>query len=98
MTLSPSWRAGVRNVLIYGVCGGLLFAVLRLTEYRFLVLEHWLEIYGGLVAALFSALGIWLGITLTRNVLFDGGHRRRSNTAASCTPATRSRSARTFSR
>jgi len=66
MTLSPSQRAAVRNTLIYGACGGLLFVVLRITEYRYLVLEHSIEIYGGLVAALFSALGIWLGITLTR--------------------------------
>jgi DNA-binding CsgD family transcriptional regulator len=66
MTLSPSLRAAMRNALIYGACGGLLFVVLRVTEYRFLVLEHSIEIYGGLVAALFSALGIWLGITLTR--------------------------------
>jgi DNA-binding CsgD family transcriptional regulator len=68
-TPSPP-RAGLRNtlnsVLIWGLCGGLLFAVLRLTEYRFLVIEHSVEIYGGLVAALFSAVGIWLGITLTR--------------------------------
>jgi DNA-binding CsgD family transcriptional regulator len=63
---SPSLRAALRSALIYGLCGGLLFAVLRVTEYRFLVLEHSVEIYGGLVAALFSAVGIWLGITLTR--------------------------------
>src|SRR4051812_45441262 len=69
VSLSPtsgSLRAAVRNALIYGLCGGLLFAVLRLTEYRFLVLEHSVELYGGLIAALFSAVGIWLGITLTR--------------------------------
>jgi len=28
--------------------------------------EHSLEIYGGLVAALFSAVGIWLGLKLTK--------------------------------
>jgi DNA-binding CsgD family transcriptional regulator len=61
-----SRRSALRSALIYGLCGGLLFAVLRLTEYRFLVIEHSVEIYGGLVAALFGALGIWLGITLTR--------------------------------
>jgi DNA-binding CsgD family transcriptional regulator len=52
--------------LIYGGAGGLLFAVLRLTEYRFLVIEHSVEIYAGVIAAFFSAVGIWLGITLTR--------------------------------
>jgi hypothetical protein len=35
--------------LIYGLCGGLLIALLRLVEYRYLVLERSIEIYGGLV-------------------------------------------------
>jgi len=55
-----------RDILLYGVAGGLLIAVLKVTEYRFLVVEHSLEIYGALVAALFAGLGIWLGQTLTR--------------------------------
>jgi len=54
------------EILIYGLCGGLLLVVLRLVEYRFLVLEHSLEIYGVLIAGLFAGLGIWLGWTLTR--------------------------------
>lgn len=61
-----SRRRAVRDILIYGVCGGVLVAVLKLTEYRFLVVEHSVEIYVGLVAALFAGLGIWLGLTLTR--------------------------------
>ena len=40
--------------------------VLRLVEFRFLVVEHSLEIYGGLIAAIFAGLGIWLGLKLTR--------------------------------
>jgi DNA-binding CsgD family transcriptional regulator len=55
-----------RTVLLYGVLGGLLVGVLELTEYRFLIVERSLEIYGGLVAALFSGLGIWLGLRLTK--------------------------------
>lgn len=39
---------------------------LRLIEYRFLVIEHSIEIYGGLIALLFAGLGIWLGLKLTR--------------------------------
>jgi DNA-binding CsgD family transcriptional regulator len=53
-------------VFVYGLLGGVLIAALRLIEYRFLVLEHSLEIYGGIVALIFSALGIWLGLKLTR--------------------------------
>ncbi|MBX3704603.1 MAG: response regulator transcription factor [Steroidobacteraceae bacterium] len=56
----------MRHVLIYGVVAGLCVAILRLVEYRFLVLDHSLEIYGGLVAVLFASVGIWLGLKLTR--------------------------------
>ncbi|HXN74709.1 MAG TPA: helix-turn-helix transcriptional regulator [Candidatus Acidoferrales bacterium] len=63
---ASSRRRALRDILIYGVCGGLLIVALKLTEYRFLVVEHSVEIYGGLIAALFSGLGIWLGLTLTR--------------------------------
>ena len=55
-----------KTVVIYGLLGGVLIAVLKLVEYRYLVIEHSLEIYGGIVALLFSALGIWLGLKLTR--------------------------------
>ena len=54
-----------RHVLIYGLIGGILIAVLTWTEYRFLVIEHSIEIYGGLIAATFAVLGIWLGLKLT---------------------------------
>src|SRR5439155_21854104 len=52
--------------LIYGLAGGLLIALLKLVEYRFLVLEHSVEIYGGLIALVFASLGIWLGLKVTR--------------------------------
>ena len=56
-----------RHVLIFGSLCGVLIALLRLIEYRSLVIEHSIEIYGGLVALVFAALGIWLGLKLTRN-------------------------------
>jgi two-component system, NarL family, response regulator LiaR len=54
-----------RHVLMYGLIGGILIALLRWTEYQFLVVEHSIEIYGGLIAAIFAVLGIWLGLELT---------------------------------
>ena len=57
-----------RIVLVYGLLGGLLVAVLKFIEYRFIVVEHSWELYGGLVALIFSGLGIWLGLKLTRPV------------------------------
>jgi DNA-binding CsgD family transcriptional regulator len=55
-----------RHVLLYGLIGGILIALLKWTEYRFLVVEHPFEIFGGLVAATFAAVGIWLGLRLTK--------------------------------
>lgn len=55
-----------KHVLLYGILAGLLIAGLRFIEYRWLVIDHSVEIYGGLVAALFAGLGIWLGLKLTR--------------------------------
>lgn len=59
-------RAFINTVVLYGAVGGALIAALKLVEYRFLVVEHALEIYGGIVALLFAALGIWLGLKLVR--------------------------------
>jgi len=55
-----------RHVLIFGVVGGLLIATLQYTEYRFVVIEHSVELYSALVAVLFAAFGIWLGLRITR--------------------------------
>jgi DNA-binding CsgD family transcriptional regulator len=55
-----------KTILLYGLLGGVLIAALKMVEYRYLVLEHSLELYGGIVAALFSVVGIWLGQKLTR--------------------------------
>lgn len=55
-----------RHVLIFGLVGGLLIAILQYTEYRFVVIEHSVELYGALVAILFSVFGIWLGLRITR--------------------------------
>jgi DNA-binding CsgD family transcriptional regulator len=55
-----------RTILVYGLSGGLLIAALRVVEYRFLVVEHSVAIYGALIAGVFAALGIRLGLTLTK--------------------------------
>ena len=55
-----------KTVLLYGLLGGVLIALLKVVEYRYLVLEHSLEVYGGIVALVFAAVGLWLGKKLTR--------------------------------
>ena len=58
--------SGFKHLAIYGACAGLLIVAMRVVEYRFLVREHSVEIYGALVAGAFAVAGIWLGLTLTR--------------------------------
>jgi ATP/maltotriose-dependent transcriptional regulator MalT len=55
-----------RHVLIFGLVGGFLIAILQYSEYRFVVIEHSVEIYGALVAILFATFGIWLGLRIAR--------------------------------
>jgi NarL family two-component system response regulator LiaR len=55
-----------RHVLIIGLIGGVLIALLKWSEYQFLVIDHSIEIYGALIAATFAVVGIWLGIKLTK--------------------------------
>jgi hypothetical protein len=56
---------GRRTILLYGALAGLLIVGLKVAEFRFLVVEHSLEIYGAIVALAFAALGIWLGLKMT---------------------------------
>jgi DNA-binding CsgD family transcriptional regulator len=55
-----------RVVLLYGLSGGLLIAALRYIEYRFLVVEHSIEIYAALIAVIFAAVGIRLGLSINK--------------------------------
>src|SRR3954462_8439444 len=56
-----------RHVLIFGLVGGLLIATLQYTQYRFVIIEHTVELYGALVAMLFATFGIWLSLRITRS-------------------------------
>jgi DNA-binding CsgD family transcriptional regulator len=55
-----------KHIFLYGIIGGILVAALKWSEYRFLVIDHSIEIYSGLIAATFATVGIWLGLKLTR--------------------------------
>lgn len=52
----------LKRVLIYGAVAGGLIALLRLIEYRHFVRAYPSELYGGLIALIFSAVGIYLGL------------------------------------
>jgi NarL family two-component system response regulator LiaR len=55
-----------KQVLLYGASLALLLFVLRGLEYRFLILDHAMDIYIGLISVIFTALGIWLAMKLMK--------------------------------
>jgi len=55
-----------RPILVFGLVGGAVTLLLRSIEYRYLILQHSVEVYSGIVAVVFVVLGIWLGLTLTK--------------------------------
>jgi DNA-binding CsgD family transcriptional regulator len=56
----------VKRALIYGAAGGLLITLLKVVEYQHFVRAYPTEIYGGVIALVFTAIGIHLGLRLTR--------------------------------
>lgn len=55
-----------RSILLYGASLAAMLLLMKWLEWRFLVIDHAVEIYAGIVAVLFTALGIWLANKLTK--------------------------------
>ena len=56
----------MKRTVFYGLIGGVLIALLKVLEYQHFIRAYPTEIYGGLVAVIFSALGIWFGVKMAR--------------------------------
>jgi two-component system, NarL family, response regulator LiaR len=54
-----------RTILLYAASMALLIFILKFVEYRFLVRDLSLEFYLGLVAILFTVIGVWAGLRIT---------------------------------
>jgi DNA-binding CsgD family transcriptional regulator len=55
-----------KKILLYGSGLALLLFALRWLELRFIVIDYMLEIYVGMIAVLFTGLGIWLALKLSK--------------------------------
>jgi NarL family two-component system response regulator LiaR len=55
-----------KHTILYGVALAVLLFLLKWLEWRFLVLDHAIEIYSGAIAVLFTGLGIWLALRLAK--------------------------------
>ncbi|MBC9934503.1 response regulator transcription factor [Chitinophaga qingshengii] len=62
------WHAITRNRenILYGLSLAVLLFLLKWLELRFLVIQHAVEVYVGVIALLFTALGIWLALKLAK--------------------------------
>jgi len=55
-----------KHTILYGLSLALLLFLLKWLELRLLIIDHAFEIYIGAIAIIFTALGIWLALKLTR--------------------------------
>jgi two-component system, NarL family, response regulator LiaR len=57
----------MRRILLYGLAGGVLLVLLKVLEYQYFVRAYPGEVYGGLVAVIFSAVGLYFGMRWARS-------------------------------
>lgn len=55
-----------RTILLTGLSLAAMLVLLRWLELRFLILDHAIEVYIGAIAVLFTGLGVWLALKLTK--------------------------------
>jgi two-component system, NarL family, response regulator LiaR len=55
-----------KSTLLYGLSLAVLLFLLRWFELRFVIFDHAFEIYIGVIAIIFTGLGIWLALKLTK--------------------------------
>jgi DNA-binding CsgD family transcriptional regulator len=58
--------ARYKHPILYGISLAILLFLLKWLQYRFVIIDHALEIYIGAIALIFTALGIWLALKLAR--------------------------------
>jgi len=66
MAINKNTFLNNKTNIIYGISLALLLLLLKWLELRFIIFEHSYEIYIGLIAILFTALGIWLALKLSK--------------------------------
>lgn len=55
-----------KSIIIYGAALAALVFVLKWLEWRMLIFDHSMEVYMGAIALIFTSLGIWLALKLTK--------------------------------
>jgi len=55
-----------KHIVLYGISMAFILWLLKSLELRFLIIDYVLEIYIGAIAIIFTSLGIWLALKLTK--------------------------------
>jgi NarL family two-component system response regulator LiaR len=55
-----------RAIIVYSASLAFLLFLLKWLELRFIIFDHSLEIYIGFIAVIFTSLGIWLALKLSK--------------------------------
>jgi len=67
-TMADNKNFLLRNkaIIIYSISLAFLLFLLKWLELRFIIFDHSFEIYIGFIAVIFTALGIWLAVKLSK--------------------------------
>jgi len=55
-----------RHIILYGLILAILVFALKWLQWKFLIVDHAIDIYIGLIALLFTALGVWVATQLVK--------------------------------
>jgi DNA-binding CsgD family transcriptional regulator len=55
-----------KQTILYGICLAILLFLLKWLELKFVIMDHSIEVFIGAIAIIFTLLGIWLAMKLTK--------------------------------
>ncbi len=56
----------IKQIVLYGAALGTLLILLKLLEFNLVIRSNVFEVYAGIVAVIFCAVGIWVGLKYAR--------------------------------
>jgi len=59
-------KKDVRHIMLYGLALATLIFVLKWLQWNFLIVDHAIDLYIGLIAIIFTMLGIWVATQLIK--------------------------------
>lgn len=66
MTGNKNFLLRNKSIIIYSISLALLLFLLKWLELRFIIFSHSFEVYIGFIAIIFTGLGIWLALKLSK--------------------------------